>query len=88
MRKKNNFAEQLQNIASEIIEVLYKILKGFSYLFHILGKVKRLFHFFISFKISIVYSLLFFFLDDVFFLIMGFFAIQLARILLKIWIFP
>lgn len=81
MRKKNNFAEELQNIASEIIDVLYRIFKGIFVLIPIFWeKVKRLFHFSISFKISIVYSLLFFFSLMMFsFLIMGFFAITVGK---------
>lgn len=61
MKKKNSFIDSFIRISSDILEVLYKIFKGIFVLLPVLwGRFKQLFHFSLSFKISIVYSFLIF----------------------------
>lgn len=81
MRKKNSFIETFVKISSEILEVLYKIFKGIFVLIPILWeRAKRLFHFSLSFKISMVYSILIFISLMLFsFLMIGFFSITIGK---------
>lgn len=81
MRKNNKFGESFVKISSEIIEVLYKIFRGIFVLVPVLWeRFKRLFHFSLSFKISIVYSLLILISLMIFsFLVAGFFSVTTGK---------
>ena len=81
MNKKNTMANRLIGLAEEILEVLYKIFRGIFILIPVLWeRLKRLFRFSLSFKISFVYSLLLLFALMFFsLLMMGFFSVIVGR---------